>query len=227
MQPAYASSRRAARKVRDGAMAALCRQVTKRLLDVAGSVVILLLVSPLMFAIAAAIRLTSPGPAFFRQTRVGLHGRHFVILKFRTMRADSSDKVHREYVRRMLSGEADCLDGLYKLDRDSRITGVGALLRRFSLDELPQLLNVLRGDMSLVGPRPALPWELEMFPESARPRFDVAPGLTGLWQVSGRNRLTMLEGLELDVQYVNRHTIWTDLMILLRTIPALMRGEAR
>lgn len=209
------------------AAATLTRDAAKRWLDIVASVAALVVLAIPMLAVVAAIRLTSPGPALFRQTRIGFHGRPFVILKFRTMRSDNSDESHREYVRRMLCGEAEQVNGLYKLDHDPRITGIGAVLRRLSLDELPQLLNILRGDMSLVGPRPALPWELELFPEAAHARFDVAPGLTGLWQVSGRNRLTMLQSLELDVKYVNEHTIWKDLTILLRTIPALMRGEAR
>jgi lipopolysaccharide/colanic/teichoic acid biosynthesis glycosyltransferase len=143
------------------------------------------------------------------------------------MRANCSDEAHREYVTLLLASQATQVGGLYKLSDDPRITGVGAVLRRWSIDELPQLINVLRGDMSLVGPRPALLWELEMFPGSARSRFDVPPGLTGLWQVSGRNRLTMLQGLELDVYYATHHSVWLDLKILARTVPALMRPGAR
>ena len=149
------------------------------------------------------------------------------MLKFRTMRADADDAAHREYVALMLAGEASPQRGLYKLDADPRVTRVGAILRRTSLDELPQLINVLRGDMSLVGPRPALPYEACQFPAWAMPRFSVRPGLTGLWQVSGRNRLAMTDGLLLDVEYVEHHTVLLDLVILLRTAPAVLAGGAR
>jgi lipopolysaccharide/colanic/teichoic acid biosynthesis glycosyltransferase len=135
--------------------------------------------------------------------------------------------VHQDYVRRLLAGEARPEGGLYKIGNDARVTRIGALLRKTSLDELPQLVNVLRGEMSVVGPRPCLPWERESFPDWATTRFAVRPGLTGLWQVSGRNRLTMLEGLRLDVEYVARRTLLLDLAILLRTVPALLGRGAR
>jgi lipopolysaccharide/colanic/teichoic acid biosynthesis glycosyltransferase len=128
----------------------------------------------------------------------------------------------------MLSGEdprSDCVGGLYKLEVDPRVTSVGAVLRRSSLDELPQLVNVLLGDMSLVGPRPALPWEVHLFEERFLRRFDAKPGITGLWQVTGRNRLSMMEALELDVQYVQRRTVRLYLKILFRTVPAVLRGQ--
>jgi lipopolysaccharide/colanic/teichoic acid biosynthesis glycosyltransferase len=141
------------------------------------------------------------------------------------MRAGASDAIHRDFVTRMLAEapEAVAPDGFYKLAADPRITPVGAWLRRTSLDELPQLVNVIRGDMSLVGPRPVLGWEAELFTEAARIRFRVRPGLTGLWQVSGRARLTMPQALELDAQYVHRQSLWLDLSILARTVPAQMR----
>ena len=201
--------------------------VAKRALDVALAGAALLLLVPVLAVLAALVRLGSPGPALFRQARVGRDGQPFLMLKFRTMRVGADDTAHREYVGRMLSGEAKPLHGLYKLDGDSRVTRVGAVLRRTSLDELPQLINVLRGEMSLVGPRPALPYEACLFPEWATPRFSVRPGLTGLWQVSGRNRLTMMDGLRLDVDYVARHTFLLDLGILLRTVPAVLAGGAR
>jgi lipopolysaccharide/colanic/teichoic acid biosynthesis glycosyltransferase len=182
---------------------------------------------PLLLLIYAWVRLTSPGPGLFRQVRVGAGQREFVMYKFRTMRTDADPQVHREYVRRLMAGEVEPVDGLYKLDHDIRITRVGRFLRRTSLDELPQLLNVLRGDMSLVGPRPVLQFEVALFPEWAASRFLVKPGLTGLWQVSGRSKLTMLQGLQFDLEYVARRNFRLDLIILLRTIPAVVGGSAR
>jgi lipopolysaccharide/colanic/teichoic acid biosynthesis glycosyltransferase len=198
-----------------------------RLLDLSVACLVLLVASPLLLLIYLVIRLTSPGSGFFRQTRVGMGGRPFVMYKFRTMQQGCDHSVHQEYVRRLLSGQAEPEDGLYKLVRDPRVTPIGRFLRRSSLDELPQLFNVLRGEMSVVGPRPSLPWEVEDFPEWASCRFAVRPGLTGLWQVSGRNRLTMLQGLRLDVEYVARRSLAVDLLILLRTVPALLGRGAR
>jgi len=199
----------------------------KRALDVAGALVLLLLAAPVMLSAALAVVLTSRGGVLFRQDRVGVHGRRFRVLKFRTMAAHCPEDAHRAYVTAMMSGALAPTDGIYKLRADPRVTRVGALLRRASIDELPQLLNVLRGDMSLVGPRPPLPWEVEMFPVWAASRFVVLPGLTGLWQVSGRNHLTMLDGLRLDVEYVVDCALWLDLRILARTLPALLNGGAR
>jgi lipopolysaccharide/colanic/teichoic acid biosynthesis glycosyltransferase len=202
-------------------------RVLKRSFDVVVASLCLLLVLPLLALGFVSVLLSSRGPVLFRQTRIGTDGREFVMLKFRTMRRASSDEIHRLYVTALLRGEAQSVNGLYKLGEDSRITKVGAVLRKLSIDELPQLINVLRGDMSLVGPRPALPWETELFPDWSLPRFQVPAGITGLWQVSGRNRLTMLEGLALDLEYVQRCSIWLDLRILARTVPALLRGGAR
>lgn len=199
----------------------------KRALDVLASSVLLVLLVPLLLVAYLAVRTTSPGAGIYRQERVGAGGRTFEIYKFRTMHDRSPEDVHRAYVARLLAGEAQAEQGLYKLAGDARVTRVGALLRRTSIDELPQLVNVLRGEMSLVGPRPALPWEVEMFPTWAHQRHAVRPGLTGLWQVSGRNRLTMTEGLRLDVQYVDQATLLGDIVIMLRTVPALLRGGAR
>lgn len=201
--------------------------VTKRAVDLLLATAALLLLAPLLVLLAVLVRLGSPGPALFHQTRIGRNGRPFQMLKFRTMHADVDDSAHRQYVARLLAGEAEPQQGLYKLDADPRVTRVGARLRRTSLDELPQLINVLRGEMSLVGPRPALPYEADQFPDWAAPRFSVPPGLTGLWQVSGRNRLTMMDGLRLDIEYVARHSLLLDLLILLRTVPAVLAGGAR
>jgi lipopolysaccharide/colanic/teichoic acid biosynthesis glycosyltransferase len=197
----------------------------KRLLDLSVALPCLILVAPLLLAVAVAIRLTSPGPALFRQARLGRDRRPFTLCKFRTMYAGCPDDVHREYVRKLLTGSQapdGGRNGVYKLDGDTRITPVGRLLRRTSIDELPQLLNVIRGDMSLVGPRPALDWEAEMFGAGYDRRFAVPPGLTGLWQVSGRNALTMRQGLDLDIEYVRRQSLALDLWILARTIPVVL-----
>ncbi len=199
----------------------------KRALDVVVAATGIAVLGPLMLAILLLIRLTSPGPALFRQTRIGIGRQPFVMYKFRTMRPDADPTVHLEFVRRLLAGEQEAVDGLYKLDGDDRITKVGAFLRRTSLDELPQLVNVLRGHMSVVGPRPVLPTELTLLPDWADPRFRVLPGVTGLWQVSGRNRLTMLEGLAIDVDYAVRRSVWLDVMVILRTVPALLSQQAR
>jgi lipopolysaccharide/colanic/teichoic acid biosynthesis glycosyltransferase len=203
-------------------------EALKRALDLLLASLLLILLAPVMAVIAIAIRSTSPGPALFRQIRIGYRLSPFVIFKFRTMHVNNDDTIHRAYVTAMLSGEAtpaEAQRGIYKLTRDPRVTSVGALLRRSSLDELPQLFNVLRGDMSLVGPRPALPYESELFEERYRTRFMAKPGITGLWQVSGRSTLPMRQALELDVYYVRRRTIGLDLITLVRTIPAVLRGD--
>jgi lipopolysaccharide/colanic/teichoic acid biosynthesis glycosyltransferase len=202
-------------------------ELGKRSLDVTLAAFLLVVFSPVLLVVALLVRVTSPGPVLFRQTRVGRAGETFQMLKFRTMRHECDDVAHRDYVLRMLVGQAEAQGGLFKLVDDPRVTRVGAVLRRSSIDELPQLLNVLKGDMTLVGPRPALPFEAECFPAWAAPRYLVAPGLTGLWQVSGRNRLTMLQGLELDVKYVERAGFLVDLMILLRTVPAVLGRGGR
>jgi lipopolysaccharide/colanic/teichoic acid biosynthesis glycosyltransferase len=187
-------------------------------------VALLVLMIP-MLLIAMAIRWGSPGPAFYRQQRIGRGGRPFTMYKFRTMRVGGSDAQHRELIARELRGEDTSVNGSWKIDCDPRVTRVGSFLRRTSLDELPQLINVLRGQMSLVGPRPCLDWEAEMFPPRFAERFDVPPGLTGLWQVSGRSTMGTLEMLELDLAYVRGWSFWSDLGILLRTVPALLRGH--
>jgi lipopolysaccharide/colanic/teichoic acid biosynthesis glycosyltransferase len=184
----------------------------------------LLLLSPLMAMIAIAIRSTSPGPALFTQRRVGLARRPFTFYKFRTMREEGDDSAHRELIVRELRGEDTSTDGSWKLANDGRITRVGSFLRRTSLDELPQLINILRGDMTIVGPRPCLEWEAEMFPSEFGERFAVRPGLTGLWQVSGRSTVGTLDMLRLDVDYVRQRTLRGDFAILARTVPSLLRG---
>jgi lipopolysaccharide/colanic/teichoic acid biosynthesis glycosyltransferase len=199
----------------------------KRMADVTLACVVLVLVSPVLVVVWFAVRSTSPGHVLFRQTRMGQDRRPFVMYKFRTMVSNCDDAIHRDYVSRLLDHQAEQVDGLYKIANDPRITRVGAFLRKTSLDELPQLVNVLRGELSLVGPRPALPWEADMFPAWAYARFDVKPGLTGLWQVSGRNRLSMVDGLALDIRYVATCSLWMDVRILARTVPAVLGSGAR
>ena len=205
--------------------------MAKRVLDVGVASIALVVTAPLLLVVAVAVAVTSRGGPLFRQTRVGKDERPFVMLKFRTMRAGSDDRMHRDYVRRLLSEEVAPVGGpggLYKLGDDPRVTPVGRFLRRSSLDELPQLVNVLRGEMSLVGPRPVLPWEAQLVSPRHRARFGVLPGMTGMWQTSGRSRVPMREAFELDVRYVEERSLRLDLLILLRTVPAVLgRGGAR
>jgi len=196
----------------------------KRVFDLGVGGICLVLLSPVLLAIAAMVRLTTPGPALFRQVRLGRGRRPFVVYKFRTMYDGSPSDIHQEYVRKLLTDDQPPVGGpggLYKLEDDARITPIGRLLRRTSLDELPQLFNVIRGEMSLVGPRPALAWEAELMAPAHAHRFLALPGLTGLWQVSGRSRLTMRQALDLDVEYVRRQSLLFDLGILLKTIPVV------
>jgi lipopolysaccharide/colanic/teichoic acid biosynthesis glycosyltransferase len=200
--------------------------VARRLIDVVGSLLLLVLLAVPLLMIALAIRAEGTGPALFRQERVGLRRRRFTLFKFRTMTVGGDDAAHRDLIARELRGEDTVVNGSSKLAGDRRITRTGAFLRRTSLDELPQLLNVLRGDMTLVGPRPCLDWEAAMFPPEYLPRFTVRPGLTGLWQVSGRSMLGTLDMLKLDVTYVQNRSLRSDLGILLRTMPTLLRSSS-
>lgn len=199
--------------------------VARRAVDLVVVLIALLVLVIPMLLVALAIRLGTPGPALYRQQRVGRGGRPFTMYKFRTMRVGGSDAQHRELIARELRGEDTSVGGSWKIDCDPRVTRLGTILRRTSADELPQLLNVLRGQMALVGPRPCLEWEKEMFPPKYAGRFDVRPGLTGLWQVSGRSTMGTLEMLELDLTYVRSWSFWTDLTILVRTVPTLLRGH--
>jgi len=208
----------------------LSQEHTKRALDLAICVIGLIVIGPLLLLLCCAVRWTSQGPALFRQERLGRNRQPFTMLKLRTMYTGNDDKVHRDYVTRLLRDDqppSGGRSGIFKLHDDPRVTRLGKWLRRTSLDELPQLLNVLRGEMSLVGPRPVLSWEAEMFRGQYQQRFEVKPGITGLWQVHGRSRLSMREGLELDVEYARRLGLALDMSILIRTLPALFRGGAR
>jgi lipopolysaccharide/colanic/teichoic acid biosynthesis glycosyltransferase len=200
-----------------------------RVLDIAGSSLLLVVLAPLLAVIAIAIALDSPGHAIFRQRRVGRAGRPFTVNKFRTMHSKASQQQHKDYVLQLIATDAADKDGeLFKLSTDNRVTRLGRLLRKSSLDELPQLWNVLRGDMSLVGPRPTLEYEVEKYPPSWFVRFAVRPGMTGLWQVSGRSKLTYEQMVQLDVEYARNRSLWLNVKLLLRTIPAVLfaRGAA-
>jgi lipopolysaccharide/colanic/teichoic acid biosynthesis glycosyltransferase len=203
----------------------------KRMVDMAVSLAALTLLSPVFLIVAAAIKATSKGSVFFRQPRIGQFGVPFSLLKFRSMHANSDSQVHKEYVRQLIAGVADKHPsngdgrGVYKLTRDSRITAVGAFLRRTSLDELPQLINVLKGEMSLVGPRPPIDYEVEKYELWHRRRLlESKPGITGLWQVSGRNRIAFDDMVRLDLKYARIWSPWLDLKILLRTPKAVIEG---
>lgn len=200
-------------------------RVARRTVDIVVAGTALLVLAPIMALIALVIKLTSDGPALFTQRRIGLDREVFCFYKFRTMRVDGDDAAHRELITRELRGEDTATEGSCKLVGDGRVTSVGSVLRRTSLDELPQLFNVLRGNMTLVGPRPCLDWEADMFPREYDQRFAVRPGLTGLWQVSGRSTLNTLDMLRLDVDYARQQTWRTDAVILARTLPVLVRGD--
>lgn len=189
------------------------------------AMLLLIALTPLLLVIALAVRLSSPGPVLFRQERLGAARVPFTLLKFRTMRVDGDEKVHRDYVTALLTSEEaphGGVEGVYKLTADPRVTRVGSILRRTSLDELPQLWNVVRGEMALVGPRPVLAWEADMFPPWATRRFDLRPGLTGLWQVKGRSRVDYQRALALDVEYRDARTVWVDVKILFATVFVLL-----
>jgi exopolysaccharide biosynthesis polyprenyl glycosylphosphotransferase len=201
-------------------------RLVKRAMDVLGSAFGLLLVAPLFLAIAIAIKRDSHGPVFFRQRRLGMNMREFTVLKFRTMRVDTDDAPHRAYISKLMNGEVQPEDGsLYKLERADEVTRVGRWLRKTSLDELPQLLNVLRGDMALVGPRPCIPYETDYFKPHHFERFRVPAGLTGLWQVTGRAHTTFGDALDLDVAYARSWSLGLDMRLLARTPLLMLRGN--
>ena len=193
----------------------------RRGLDIVLAATVLLLLSPVVAVVVFAIAVSSPGPVVFRQRRLGRDLNPFTVFKFRTMHANADSAPHRDYVRTLIDSQDDegsSQGGLYKLAVDDRVTGVGRLLRKSSLDELPQLWNVIRGEMALVGPRPVIPYEAELYPAAYLGRFAVKPGLTGLWQVSGRNERTYEEMVRLDVEYAERNSIGLDLLILAKTV---------
>jgi lipopolysaccharide/colanic/teichoic acid biosynthesis glycosyltransferase len=203
----------------------------KQTMDIVGSALILVLCTPLLLIIALAIKSSSKGPVLFRQQRVGQYGRCFTFLKFRSMRTNNDHSVHKEYATKLIAGQVEHKSfngnskGVYKLTGDSRVTRLGTFLRRTSLDELPQLVNVLKGDMSLVGPRPAIPYELAAYQTWHRRRvLEVKPGITGLWQVTGRSRVKFDEMVRLDLRYATSWSPWLDIKILMRTPRAVIGG---
>ena len=197
-----------------------CSYAAKRAIDVVGSLVGMLLLSPVFAAIAIAVKFTSPGPVFFSQIRVGRYGRHFKCYKFRSMYIDAEAR------KAELMSQNESKDGvIFKMKDDPRITQVGKFIRRASLDELPQLWNVFIGDMSLVGPRPPVPKEVQEYTLEDRKRLDVIPGITCLWQLNGRSEIPFHEQVRLDKEYIMAPGFWKDVKILLKTIPAIIGGK--
>lgn len=191
----------------------------KRLIDIVVSGLALWMLAPVFAAVAVGIRLSSKGPVFFRQERVGLHGRHFNMLKFRSM------VVNAEELKPLLAKQNEQSGPVFKMTRDPRVTAVGRFIRKYSIDELPQLVNVLRGDMSLVGPRPPVPSEVAQYEPWQRRRLSVRPGITCIWQVSGRNQISFEEWMYLDMQYIDHWSLAEDLRLILRTVPVVLSGH--
>lgn len=203
----------------------------KRAMDIAGGCCALMVFSPLFLAIAAAVKLSSKGPILFKQKRVGQFGRTFTFLKFRTMYDANDNSIHQKFVQKFIAGEADTdqeasQQKVYKLTKDPRVTPLGRYLRRTSLDELPQVFNVLQGEMSLVGPRPPIPYEFACYSTWQKRRLmEVKPGITGLWQVNGRSRTTFAEMVRLDLRYARTWSLWLDVKILWQTPAAMFSGD--
>lgn len=204
----------------------VARSLAKRALDRVGAAVLLMIAAPFFLLVTVAIRLDSRGPILFRQRRIGLRGQPFTVLKFRSMEDGCDQEPHRLYVEGLVTGEKETTNGngAFKLTQDDRITRVGGWLRRTSMDELPQLWNVLVGDMSLVGPRPPLPYEVDQYNATQAQRLTCRPGLTGLWQVSGRNHLSYRTMVDLDLEYIRRWSFWLDIKILIMTLPVVLRN---
>ncbi len=202
---------------------------TKRALDIFFTLLILLPLCLVMVIVGIAIRLDSEGPIFFRQKRIGQNGEEFTMLKFRSMYVKQDDSIHREAIKRYIDGHALHRDSngevSYKLAHDPRITRVGRFLRKTSIDELPQFLNVLRGEMTLVGPRPPLRYEVEQYQTSTWLRLAGKPGLTGFWQVYGRSAVTFQEMVNMDIAYLQRQSIWEDIKLIVMTVPAILSGS--
>jgi lipopolysaccharide/colanic/teichoic acid biosynthesis glycosyltransferase len=201
-------------------------QVAKRIMDVGFCLLILPFILPLMGLIAFLIWLDSPGPLVFRQVRVGKGGHHFGMYKFRSMRHELDDSHHRSFMRAFVTGEiGNAEETVHKPFEESEVTRLGRVLRKTSLDELPQLFNVLKGEMSLVGPRPNVPWEVEVYQEWHRARLAVLPGITGLAQVHGRSCISFDQIVEYDLEYIQRHSVWLDIRILWRTASSVLMSK--
>jgi lipopolysaccharide/colanic/teichoic acid biosynthesis glycosyltransferase len=201
-------------------------RIVKRVIDICGSLFAILALLPLFAILALLVKLTSNGPVLFCQKRVGRYGKEFQFYKFRTMSTDNDPRIHQEYVAKLIAGDISRSAGIYKLVNDPRITPLGRFLRKTSLDELPQFFNVLKNDMSLVGPRPPLPYEFERYQAWHKRRvLELKPGLTGLWQVEGRSRTTFDEMVRMDLRYAIQQSFWFDLKILLRTPSAMYTGR--
>jgi len=207
-------------------------RMAKRWMDIAGSAAALALLSPVFFVVAVLVKLSSKGPILFQQERLGQFGKPFTFLKFRSMYANNDRRIHQEFMRRVIKGDHDGrAEGgsktVYKMTDDPRITKIGSILRRTSLDELPQFINVLKGDMSLVGPRPPIAYECKEYDLWHRRRvLEVKPGITGLWQIKGRSRVRFDDMVRLDLQYVRTWSLWLDLQILMQTPRALFSDDA-
>lgn len=200
--------------------------VLKRAVDIVGSLAALVVLSPLFLIIPILIKLTSQGPVFFRQERVGQFGEKFTFLKFRSMFVNNDPAIHQEYVRNLISKKVEDSGGAYKIKNDPRVTSIGRFLRKSSLDELPQFINVLRGEMSLVGPRPPIPYEFESYSLWHRRRIlEAKPGITGAWQVNGRSRTSFDEMVRMDIRYIRNQSLWLDVKILLKTPGAVLSGD--
>ncbi len=200
----------------------------KRSVDFSLACLFLIAASPLMTLIALAIKLYSPGPVFYRQKRVGKNGKVFDMIKFRSMRVGNHSQVHKEHVQRLIRENASPseLGGRsLKLEGDPRITRPGKTLRKLSLDELPQFFNVLKGEMSIVGPRPSIPYEYELYDEWHKKRLAVLPGITGLWQVTAHNQVPFNEMVQIDLDYINHMSLWQDLKIMIRTPFEMLKGK--
>ena len=194
-------------------------KITKRVIDFVLAVILLIMLSPIFLIISLLIKLTSKGPIIFKQTRIGLGGKPFTFYKFRSMCVDA------EKVREKLINLNEANGPIFKIKNDPRVTPVGRFLRRYSLDELPQFLNVIKGDMSFVGPRPPLPCEVKQYEDWHLKRLSVIPGITCLWQISGRSNLSFDEWVKLDLHYIETRSLWRDFVILIKTIPAVLLGK--
>lgn len=206
--------------------------IIKRIIDIIGSFIGLVIFFPVMFIIGILIKATSKGPVLFKQKRVGYHGKEFNFFKFRSMKIESDDTIHQEYVKKLIQGNTEEINQgdekkpVYKISNDPRITSIGHIIRKTSLDELPQFFNVIKGDMSLVGPRPPIPYELESYqPWHLRRVLEVKPGITGLWQVYGRSRTTFDEMVRLDLQYVSHRNLILDIKLLFKTLTLFFNSE--